>query len=163
MLLFRIKSKSANKREGNHEGESDLFHVDTPLALMLFVCRRAPERPQMNGAMKRPQVSGKQKIIRNAINNRSGSGVLASLGDCPAGGAGKGPFLPKCDGRQSLADARFFRSRFLEDRFPEDHGPPVGGVVNFSTPEGVMPTAKSSIRSTYDIHPSLRMYQGSLT
>ena len=31
LFLFRIKSKSANKRNGNHEGESDLFHGFGPL------------------------------------------------------------------------------------------------------------------------------------
>jgi hypothetical protein len=30
MLLFRIKSKSANKRNCNHERESDFFHELAP-------------------------------------------------------------------------------------------------------------------------------------
>jgi hypothetical protein len=40
--LFRIESKSANKRQGDHERESDLFHGITPL--LFRVLEGLPEK-----------------------------------------------------------------------------------------------------------------------
>jgi hypothetical protein len=50
---------------------------------------------------------GNKKIIRNAINKPVRIRGLASWAIAPQEALVKGLFLPKCDGGQFLADARF--------------------------------------------------------
>jgi hypothetical protein len=44
MFLLRIKSKSANKRNGNHEWDSDLLHEITPLLSQGLLAKCSPEK-----------------------------------------------------------------------------------------------------------------------